>query len=157
MVDAEQIEYCGVDVVDVNRLFHGLEAEIVGRAVDRATFYGSPGEPHRKSKRIMIAAALHRSAHAAANLAHGGAAELRTANHQRIFPETALLEILDYGRESLVRIPGIDLMGKNVGMSVPRIAFGIVKLYHADAFFGKPNRSQRATRDVARSVHVERG
>src|ERR1700685_2070977 len=100
MVDSQEIKYGRVDVVDVNRLFHGLEAEIVGGTVYRATFYRSPSEPHSKSKRIMIAAALHRSAHAAANLAHGRAAELRTANHQRIFPETALLEILDDGRES---------------------------------------------------------
>jgi hypothetical protein len=39
VIDAEQIQNRGMDIVYVNGLFNGLEAKIIGRAVDGAPFY----------------------------------------------------------------------------------------------------------------------
>src|ERR1051326_7561255 len=93
VVDAEQEQNRGMNVVDVNRLLDGLEAEVVRGAVDRPALYRASGQPHREPKRVVIAAALGLVRHSS-NFADRRAAELGTAHYQRVFPEPASLQIL---------------------------------------------------------------
>src|SRR5688500_20283758 len=92
-----------MQIVHVNRLLDRLEAEIVGRAVDRSALYAGAGEPHRKSERVVIAAVLD-GACAAADLADGRPAELGAAYDQRLVEEAARLEIPDHRRKRLIRV-----------------------------------------------------
>ena len=45
MVDAEAVQDCCVDVVDVRRPVHHVVAEVVGLAVDRAAARAAAGQP----------------------------------------------------------------------------------------------------------------
>ena len=55
VVDAHQIENGGVDVVHVDRLFDGLEAEVVGGSVGDAALYTTTGEERREGVNVVIA------------------------------------------------------------------------------------------------------
>src|SRR5690349_17255101 len=94
VLDAEQVQDGGVDVVHVDRLLDGLEAEVVGSAVDRAALDRAAGKPHGEPERIVVAAALHGGL-SAADFAHRGASKLGAANYQRVLPEAARFEVLD--------------------------------------------------------------
>ena len=132
MVDAEQIKYGRVDVMDMHRFFDGLETEIVSRAVDRAALHGAAGEPHGESEWIVVAAPLDTAARAAP-FANRRPAELRPANYQRILPHPAALQVFHNGRKALVGILRIRLVRENIAVRVPRIALGVVHLHHADS------------------------
>ena len=79
VVDAHQIENGGVDVVHVDRLFDGLEAEVVGGSVDGAALDRSAGEPHGEAEWIVISTLLDLAA-TAAHFTDRGAAEFGAAN-----------------------------------------------------------------------------
>src|SRR5579859_2943491 len=115
MVDAHEMQDGRMQVVDVYRLFDGFEAEFVGRAVNRPAFDSAARQPHGEPERIVIAAVL-RATGARADLHHGRAAELRSANHERVFQKPAGLQILDHGGERLIGIMGVFPMGLNVGV-----------------------------------------
>src|SRR3712207_5220871 len=57
VVEAEQVQDGGVEVVDVDRLVRHGRAELVGRAVDQARLDAAAGEPGRKDGRVMAPAA----------------------------------------------------------------------------------------------------
>ena len=48
------MEQRGVQVGDVVAVFHGVEAELVGRAVDDAALDAGPEEPDREPMRVVI-------------------------------------------------------------------------------------------------------
>src|SRR5436309_155617 len=81
VIDAHQLQDCGLPVVDVHALFDGLEAEIVGGAVDDAALDAAAGEPRREAERIVIAAGVEAAA-AGADFRDRRAAELRTADDE---------------------------------------------------------------------------
>ena len=47
VVEAQQVQDRGVQVVDVDLVLDGLEAELVGRAVDVPPLHAAAGQPHR--------------------------------------------------------------------------------------------------------------
>ena len=56
VIEAEEVENRGVKVVDVDDLFHGLMAELVGRPEAEAAFDACAGEPGGESFGVMVAA-----------------------------------------------------------------------------------------------------
>ena len=56
VVHAHQRQERGVDVVQVDLVFHGGEAEFVGLAIRHAPFDAAAGQPHGKAVRIVVAA-----------------------------------------------------------------------------------------------------
>ena len=71
VVDAEQVQNGRVDVVDVDGLVDGLEAEVVRGAVDGASLDAAAGESHREPERIVIAAVGRRRRFRDAERNHG--------------------------------------------------------------------------------------
>ena len=55
-VEAQQVQHGGVDVGDVVRMLDGVEAQLVGRAVDDAPFDPRAGEPDGEAVRMVVAA-----------------------------------------------------------------------------------------------------
>ena len=96
------------------------------------------------------------AAAAAADFANGRASELRAANHQRVVPQPAGLQILDHGCEGLVRILGVHLVRHDVAMRIPWIALGVIDLRHPNALFDQPT-AVRQPRATARAVQLQRG
>ena len=56
VVEAEEVQDRGVQVVDVDLLLDRLEAEFVGGAVDVAAAHAAAGQPHREAVVIVVAA-----------------------------------------------------------------------------------------------------
>src|SRR5579871_6880240 len=54
VVEAEQAQDRGVQVVDVDRILHRLEAELVGGAVDLAALDAPAGHPHCKAVVVVV-------------------------------------------------------------------------------------------------------
>ena len=75
MIQAETMQDRGVQVVDVDAILDGVQADVVGRAVADAALDAAAGHPDREAVGIVIAAV--------AALAHRRAAELAAPDHQR--------------------------------------------------------------------------
>ena len=56
MVDAEEVEHGGVQVVHFDFVFDGLVAALVGGAVGEAGFDAAAGEPDGEAEGVVIAA-----------------------------------------------------------------------------------------------------
>src|SRR3954462_1880907 len=56
VIEAEQIEHRGVQVVNLELVFNHLVAELVGLAIDGAALDASAGHPEGEPKLIVIAA-----------------------------------------------------------------------------------------------------
>ena len=56
MIEAEQVKCRGVEVVAVNGLLGGFEAEVVGAAIGGATLDAAAGHPGRESSGVVVAA-----------------------------------------------------------------------------------------------------
>ena len=74
----KQVQDRRVQVVDVDAVFDGVEAELVGFAERDARFDAAAGQPHRERVGVMVAAVV------AAALDHRRAAELAAPDHQRV-------------------------------------------------------------------------
>src|SRR5262249_25772526 len=79
VVEAEQVQDGSVQVVDVDRLFDGLVAELVGCAVDMAALDATAGQPNGEAPVVVIAAV---AGLAVDQLDRGRPAEFAAANHQ---------------------------------------------------------------------------
>ena len=86
-VEAELVQDGGVDVGDVVAILDGVEAELVGRAVDDAALDAAAGHPDREAERMMIAAVVP--------LRAGRAAELGGPDDDRLVEQAALLQVLE--------------------------------------------------------------
>src|SRR5262245_30361607 len=56
VIEADQMQARGAQVVDVDAVAHGTQAEVVGRTIRHAAAHTSPGHPHRETVVIMVAA-----------------------------------------------------------------------------------------------------
>ena len=55
VIEAEQVQDCRVQIVDVRAILDGVEAEFVRRADGLSAFYAAAGEPHRERVNVMVA------------------------------------------------------------------------------------------------------
>ena len=56
VIKAEQLEHRSVQIVDVNFIFDGFEAELVGRSVNVSSFYPTAGQPGSEAPVVVVAA-----------------------------------------------------------------------------------------------------
>src|SRR5262245_48893696 len=69
VVDAHEMKYGSVQVVDMHLFFDRIPAEVVGGAVDRAASYSAAREPHGETIRVVVPAIAFLRNQAAAELA----------------------------------------------------------------------------------------
>src|ERR1043165_2880556 len=81
-IKAQQVHDRGVDVSDIVRMLDGVEAELVGGAVDDATFDSATSHPHAEAKGMMVAPV--------AALRARSTAEFRGEYDQRVVEQAAL-------------------------------------------------------------------
>jgi len=86
VVEAEEVEHGGVEVVHVEAAGYGGVADFIGCAMGVAGFGATAGEPGGKAARIVVAAVLA--------LRKGSAPEFAAPPDEGVFEETALFEIL---------------------------------------------------------------
>ena len=85
VVDAEEVQNRGVEVVHVEFVFHGVEAEVIGGADGLAAAHAAAGHPHRKARGVVIAATVL--------LAHGSATEFAAPDDEGLVEEAAGFEV----------------------------------------------------------------
>ena len=100
VVEAEEVEDGGVEVVDVDFVFDGVEAEFVGFSVGEAAFDAASGEDHGEGVGVVVSAVV-------AELVHGGAAEFAAPDDEGFVEHAALFEVGDEGGAGLVDVEAI--------------------------------------------------
>ena len=95
VVETEQVENGGVEIVDVDFIFDGVEAEFVGFAVLDTAFDAAAGHPHGEGIRVVVAAI-------AATLDHRSATEFSAPDDESFIEQPALLEVFQKRGASLV-------------------------------------------------------
>src|SRR5438067_9501613 len=58
MIEAEQMQNRGLQIVNVNRLLDDVKPQLVSLTIGDAGFHSAAGQPHRESLGMMIAAEL---------------------------------------------------------------------------------------------------
>ena len=113
VIEAEKVHDGRVQIMNVDFVLGGVEAEFVGFAHGEAGLDAAAGQPHRETIWMMIATI-------AAALDHGGAAKFAAPNNQCFIEETTLLEIFDECGGSLIGVFAIFLqVGYEVAVLIP--------------------------------------
>ena len=100
VVEAQQVQNRRVQVVDAGRLVDGLEAEVIGGAVNRAAAHAAAGHPHAEAVRVVVAAELRFAV--AAEFDRRRATELAAPDDQRVVEHAALLQIGEQRGDRLI-------------------------------------------------------
>ena len=132
-VEAEQLQNSGVDVGDVVSVLGGVEAQLVGAAVDDAALDAAAGQLHREAVNVVIAAV--------GTLRARRAAELRGEDHERLFQQAAALEVFEQSRNWLVHLAAVlGVVGLEAAVRVPGpgAAGAVLHLNEADAALDEP-------------------
>ena len=103
MVEAEDVEDGGVEVVDGRDVLDRLIPEKVGGAVRERSLDVSAGEKARETGRVVVAAGC-------APLESRHAAELGAPHDERLLEQTTLPEVLDEGCHRLVQDRTVDVV-----------------------------------------------
>ncbi len=136
VVDAHQVQDGGVEIVDVDFVFHGVPAEFVGRAVGHAAFDAAAGEPHGETEGMMFAAI--------GAFGGGRAAEFAAPDDESIFEQAAGFQIFQQAGDGLVDGRAVvRQFFAEFAVLIPKLATGaisrlrVIDLNHADAAFGE--------------------
>ena len=102
VVEAEEMQDGGVEVVHGADVFDGMHAQFVGRAVDGPTFHSPTGEPDGKAFGMMVA-----------SVATGrvrSATEFTGPDDERVVEQASGFPVLDEAGDRLVGIEGVLLV-----------------------------------------------
>src|SRR5215471_20046416 len=106
------MEYCRVDITEVDRVDCGAQTDLIGRANHLASFDSAARHPHRKAEVMMIAAL--------AALRFGAAAKLTAPYNERRFQKTAPLQVLEQGSYRQIGVRGhAEVVLFNVFVRIP--------------------------------------
>src|SRR5262249_8632197 len=85
VVEPEQVQDRGMDVVDVRDPLRGPQADRVGRPECLTTLHATAGQPHTEPVRVVVAAG--------GALGHRRSAELAAPDYQRVLQQPAALQV----------------------------------------------------------------
>src|SRR4051812_37657249 len=91
VVEPEEVKEGGVEVVDVDLVLDGGEAELVGRAVGVTALHAAAGQPDREAVMVVVAPAE------LGEFGDGGPAELAAPEHEGGVEQPALLQVGEEG------------------------------------------------------------
>ena len=102
VIDAQEVQDRGVEVVDLDLVLDGVVAVVVGGAVDGAAFDPAAGQPDGEAVGVVVAAV--------GSLRHRGAAEFAAPDDQGRVEQAARLEVLEQAGDRLVDGAGVVLV-----------------------------------------------
>lgn len=105
VLDAQQVEKSGLEIVHVNFVFDGIEANVVGCPVSDAGFDSSTRHPDGEGVGVVVAAPLFAISHL--TLQEGRASEFSTPDHKGVIEEPSLFEILNESGGRLVGVAAL--------------------------------------------------
>ena len=142
VVEAEQVQDGGVEIVDGGDVFDGLVAEVVGGAVGEWGFHTRAHEEAGEAAGVVVTAA-------GAFLEGGHAPELRCPNNQRVVEQSARFEVIEQcgtrfiedGRVDVVLLPD-DLVAVPVADAFAHGVRAVEQVHEADAAFEQTPREE---------------
>jgi hypothetical protein len=93
VIDAKKMKERGLEIVDVDGIFHGVESEVIGCAVGDTGLDSTSGHPNGEGVGMMIAAPTR--AVVEIPLDKRSSSKLTAPNNQGVVEQTAHLEISD--------------------------------------------------------------
>ena len=99
VVETEEVENRGVEVMDVRPVLDSAEANLVGGANDSAGFCAATGHPDGKAPGIMVAAE--------ALFVEGCTAEFAAPNNECVVEEAARFQVGEQARDGAIRLAAI--------------------------------------------------
>jgi hypothetical protein len=99
VIDAHAMQDCGVQIVDVYRVFSDVVAEVVGLTKRHSTLDSTASHPHTKIPRVVVSAIIVLGQ---ATLAIDRPPELTSPDDQRVLEHPSAFKVLDQGRDGLI-------------------------------------------------------
>ena len=127
VVEAEEGEDGGVEVVDVDGVFNGFVAVVVGGAVGEAWFGAAAGHPHGEAFGVVVASV--------GASAVWGAAEFSAPDDEGVIEEPVGVEVVEEGGDGL--IGGPTILAEFFGEILVLIPAGVADFDVADAGGGE--------------------
>ena len=100
MLNPEEAQHRGMQVVDVHGILNRVVAQFIRRAKDEPGFDPAAAEPDAEAGIVMIATV--------AALAHRGSAEFAGPNDQRLVQHAALFEVRDQRHAGAINFCGFE-------------------------------------------------
>lgn len=146
VVQPQQVQDGGVQVMQVNFIACGKVSEFVGRPVPLTSFDAAPGEEHGVSDIVVVTSVRA--------LRDGRSSEFAAPDQQRVIQHAALLQVQDQGGDRLVDLHGVlAMVVSDVPVGIPFVA--VRHLQEPNARFGKPPSHQALRAEVPGSIVVE--
>ena len=157
VVEAEEFQQRGVQVVDVDWFLDRFETEFVGRSVDVAAAHTAASEPHGEAVMVVVSAVDLAGVGPFLREFNGRrATELAAPNDECFFQQTALLEVGQQRADRLIALLGeTTVIDFDVVVVVPRLTFAVPDLDEADASFDQAPSNQNLSCLRAGAVCVE--
>ena len=137
VLNAQEVQHCGVQVVHVHRVFHDVVAEVVGAPIHKARLDAAAGHPQRKTPGMMVAT---KAVGTNVALRISGAPKLTAPDNQRVVKKPTLLKVLDEGAAGLVGVAGLGLDA--IGQSTVMIPVAVTQLDEANPALGQATRQE---------------
>ena len=149
MIDTEEVLHRGVQIMHMDRIPNDVVAELVGLAVDMTTSDAATSHPEAEAAGVMVAPV---GVFANPTLTVGGATKLAAPDDERVFEQSALLEILDEPRRSLVGLLALVRdAARKAAVVVPAL---VEELHEAHAFLDKSAGLEAVRGERTRCLHA---
>lgn len=137
VIETEEGKDGGVEIVNVDFVFSGLETEFIGGTVDITSFDPAAGQPGGEAVMIVIAAVdFSGIGSGGGQFDGGGASEFTAPDDEGVVEHAALFEIFEQGADGLVALFGeFAVVHFDVVVIIPRLACTMPDLDEADAAF----------------------
>ena len=132
VIEAEAVQYCGMEIVDVDLVLERVIAEVVSFAIGESRLHAPARHEHGKPVRVMVAAVL-----VLPNFARWSPAELSSPEHQRLFEQPTGFQVSEKAGDELVHFfaaPGDPFV--QPGVVVPLLVPAMRSLDESDTVFG---------------------
>src|SRR5215510_6778482 len=124
VVEPEQPEHRGMEIVNMHLVLGCLKTELIGRAVDITSTYSSARHPHGEAVVVMIASVnLSGIGTRLWQLHRWGSSKFSAPDDKRILEHASLFEILEQRANGLITGFGqVAMVHFDVVVIVPRLA-----------------------------------
>ena len=144
VIQAEKLKDGSLDIMNVEPIFRGAEAELVGGAHGDPGFGAAAGEPHGVGVDVMV------PANAFSAFPHGRAAEFSTPYDQRRIEKASRFQVGDESSLTAIHIAAdvFEVPTQSFTGTAVMVPARVVKLHEADAALDQPAGQEAVGREA---------
>src|SRR4051812_34947886 len=138
MIQSQKMQHGRVEIVNVHRIFHRVEAELIRLTNTLAGLHSTAGHPHGEGIDMMIPPG------GITIFSHGSAAEFTPPNNEGRIQQAARFKIFDKSSLGLIHIAAdlFEIALEILAWSAMAIPIRMIKLDETNAAFHKAAREQ---------------